>query len=46
MTKITATKAPYRKPVLTEHGTIRGMTKTANFGQSVNDSDGPGTYTS
>lgn len=38
-------KAPYQAPKLTEHGTIRSLTRTATT-NGPNDANGPGSYTS
>lgn len=40
-----AIKAPYKAPTLTEHGTIRSLTRTATT-NGPNDANGPGSYTS
>lgn len=37
-------KAPYRKPSLTRHGTIRSVTKTNPAGAGGQDASGPGFY--
>ncbi len=45
MSQIGKSKAPYRAPKLTAHGTIRTMTNT-NVNTGPNDANGPGSYTS